>query len=298
MQKTMVIYNAHTMDGQAAALAAYYRIGEHADFIAFDYGKLSVIDYFIKSGSLKMLYVIGLHLTAKDIARLAHHAESICYIDHIAVELPESLNKQVKVVSIPNRCTCVTAWAHFMPTQPIPHMFQVIEDVVLGKNEISNSRSAYDGLRYRLLQCEENAFIMNMQTFLHNDIAELIMDGMHVGAMFKVISSNLATNFDTCNLLGKRVACINAPKMFAYYVCDHLLSTRNIDYVLLYSDCRSQGYVYRSWTVAAREGSAISASDVAELFEGYGTNKFAGFTTTATFRDHEVINAVNGYYNT
>jgi len=284
------------MDGQAAALAAYYKIGEHAEFISFDYGKLSVIDYFIKDGMLKMLYVVGLHLTAKDIARLAHHAESICYIDHIPVELPESLKKQVKIVSIPNRCTCVTAWAHFMPTQQIPHMFQVIEDVVFGKNEISNSRAAYDGLRYRLLQCEENAFIMNMQTFLHNDIAELIMDGMHVGAMFKVIATNLATNHDTCTLLDKRVACINAPKMFAYHVCEHLITTRNVDYVLLYSDCRSQGYVYRSWTIAARQGIEINASDIAEIFEGYGTAKFAGFTTTATLRDHDVVNAVNLQY--
>lgn len=280
------------MDGQAAALAAYYKIGNHSDFLAFDYGKLSVIEYYIKGHPLKVLFVIGLHLTAKDIARLSQYTEMICYIDHVPVELPESLSSKVKIINIPNRCTCVTSWAHFMPSQIIPQMFQVIEDVVLGKNEIQNSRYAYDGLRYRLLQCEENAFIMNMQSFLQNDITELIMDGMHVGSMFKVIAANLANNHCVVNMLGQKTACINAPKMFSYPICDHLISNCSLDYVLLYSDCRSQGYVYRSWTIAARRGLKFSAADIATVFEGYGTERFAGFTTTATLRDHELITEV------
>jgi hypothetical protein len=292
MSKTLVIYNAHTLDGQAGALAAYYKIGKHSEFMAFDYGKLSVMDYFIKGTYLKVLYVIGLHLTANDIARLCQYAQTICYIDHVNVELPETIKNKVKIINIPNRCTCVTAWAHFMPTQMIPQMFHIIEDVVLGKNEITNSRSAYEGLRYRLLQCEENAFIMNMQAFLQNDPTELIMDGLHVGSMFKVIASNLAGNHSKSSLLNRAVACINAPKLFGYSIC-HNLMQKGYDYVLLYSDCCNQSYVYRSWTIAAKKDLKVDAAKIALLFNGFGTERFAGFTTTSILRDHDIIHEVN-----
>lgn len=295
MNKIFVVYNAHTMDGQAAALAAYYKFGDHATFLAFDYGKLSIFDYFTRGNHLKVLYVLGLHLTPKDAARLSSFTDQLVYIDHLPLDIPESIANKVRQFSIKDRSTCVSAWAHFMPDKKIPEMYRIIEDVSLFRNDIHNSRLVYDGLRYKMLQCEDDAFLLNMRHFVDPNVSELAVEGMQVGSYFRTLASYLASNSGYCNFLGRRAAFINAPKLFAYRIVQHLLSSGKYDYVLLYADCRVSGYTYRSWSVGCRHDLKYNAAYIASIFEGFGTSEFAGFVSSLEFKDIQLTAEVENY---
>lgn len=295
MNKIFVVYNAHTMDGQAAALAAHYKFGEHANFLAFDYGKLSIFEYFTRGNHLKLLYVLGLHLTSLDIARLSSYADQVIYIDHMPLEIPETLVHKIRQFSIPERSTCVSAWAHFVPDKKIPLIFTIIEDVSLYRNEIHNSRLIYDGLRYKMLQCEDDAFLLNIRHFIDPNTSELAVEGMQIGSYFKTIASYLAGNTGYCNLLGKRCAFINAPKLFAYHIVQHLLASGKYDYVLLYADCRVSGYTYRSWSIGCRHDLEYDASFISSVFQGFGTSEFAGFISSLEFKELQVCSEIENF---
>jgi hypothetical protein len=297
MSKTYVVYNAHTMDGQASALAAYFRFKNDAIYLAFDYGKLSIFEYFTKGDIADHIYILGLHLTPQDLARISSYGKNVTYIDHMPVELSESSKTKITQFSIPERSTCVSAWSYFLPSDMVPETLLIIEDVVLHKNEISNSRFIYDGLRYKMLQCEEDAFLLNTQHFISPNLSELAVEGMQVGSFFQTTASYLASNCGYSNLLDYKCAFINAPKLFSYHIIKHLLSLGKYDYVFLYSDCRVSGYVYRSWSVGCRSGLDYDASLIANIFDGYGTQSFAGFVSSLNLRENDICSEIVQYIN-
>lgn len=296
---TAVLFNAHTLDGKAAAFACWSKMREHPVYKGVGYDTVSLFPHIVKR-RLSIVYILGLHLTRSDLEKLCDCAEEIVFIDSTSFEDFEYGGCKYTCASLPDRSACVSAFGYFHPERVLPQMFNIIEDVDKNLGQMINSVYVYYGLQAELLDCFDNEIFLKAGQFLDpNNIANLAADGygyyLHLNKIAKTIARNYSMFNASINGSEIDVLAINCNKLFNKAI---VRNVRDFDLLFMYEDSipADAGYSIRSWTVVSRY-AGIPSNFVASKFGGYGSTTVAGFITAPTISPSEIIKTITGGNN-
>jgi oligoribonuclease NrnB/cAMP/cGMP phosphodiesterase (DHH superfamily) len=119
---THVIYHHPCTDGTAAALAAYMALGDAATYHGANYNQPKPE---IPDGSI--VYLLDFSWPRADLEALAARSRRVIVLDHHKTAA-EALAGFPGATFDMNKSGAVLAWEHFHPGQPVPRMFQLIQD--------------------------------------------------------------------------------------------------------------------------------------------------------------------------
>lgn len=283
---TWVLFNRHTLDGVAGAIAINVQFKDYPVYLGVDYSTIGIVPHLLKN-KLHELIIVGLNLTVEDLQRLSLVAETIKIFSVYAVENFEYNGTKYICGSIEGRSACVSAWAHYHPTRKLPVSFEAIEDVDGNKGKMNNSNYIYHGLAARVLGLNDETIFLRKAEFLDigSSIASLVAEGFQFYSHMRLISGVLSRKGSVINSDGIEVGIINSPKVFNKFMIGSGL--RDYPIYLLYEDVynseeSNSPRPTRMWTVVANFESPVKASDVATSFGGFGSPTQAGFSTLSS----------------
>lgn len=174
--KTYVLYHANCPDGCGAALAAYLKLGQEAEYIPVNYGnpppaiipgsKVFIVDFsypretLINIRDVNEVQVIDHHATAqKDLEGL----------NYARFDMTKS--------------GAVLTWEYFHPDEPVPQFFLYLQDRDLWQWKLPLSREVSYGLR-----AEPFDFIRWQALLLPQSLTVLANDG---AAMLKLVNQQV-----------------------------------------------------------------------------------------------------------
>lgn len=283
---TWVLFNRHTLDGVAGAIAINVQFKDYPVYLGVDYSTIGMLPGLIKS-RIQELIIVGLNLTKSDLERLSEVAKTIKFFSIYPVEDFEYNGTKYISGSIEGRSACVSAWAHYHPTRKLPVSFEAIEDVDGNKGQINNSNYIYHGLAARVLGLTDETIFLRKAEFLDigSSIASLVAEGFQFYSHMRLISGVLSRKGSTISVDELQIGVINSPKVFNKFMIGSGL--RDYPIYLLYEDVynpeeSNSPKPTRMWTIVANFESPVSASDVATAFGGFGSPVQAGFSTLSS----------------
>lgn len=293
---TWVLFNRHTLDGIAGAIAININFKEHPIYLGVDYSTIGMLPNLVR-GRLRELIIVGLNLTRTDLERLSIVAKTIKFFSVHIVENFEYNGTTYICGSIEGRSACVSAWAHYHPTRKLPASFEAIEDVDGNKGQINNSNYIYHGLVARVLGLTDEAIFLRKAEFLDisSAIASLVAEGFQFYSHMKLISSVLSRKGSAISYEDIEIGIINSPKVFNKFMIGSGL--RDYPIYLIYEDVynpeeSNSNKPTRMWTIVANFESPVGAGDVAAFFGGFGSPTQAGFSTLSTIEPRLITDKI------
>lgn len=291
-----VLFNKHTLDGVAGAIAINIQFKEHPIYLGVDYSTIGMLPHLVRN-KLRELIIVGLNLTKSDLERLSIVADTIKIFSIYPIEDFEYNGTTYVSGSIENRSACVSAWAHYHPTRKLPASFEAIEDVDGNKGQINNSNYIYHGLVSRVLGLSDEMIFLRKTEFLDSssNIASLVAEGFQFYSHMKLIASVLSKKGSLIAFEEIQIGVINSPKIFNKFMIG--LGLRDYPIYLLYEDVYNQEESNsprptRMWTIVANFESPVLASDIANLFGGFGSSIQAGFSTLSSVEPKTICESI------
>ena len=142
--KTYVLYHANCTDGAGAALAAYLRFGDSAEYIPVRYNK-PVPE--MAPGSA--IYIVDFSYPEAQLNEISYRAASVVIIDHHKTAkdtLEFYRHPGVKIWFDMEQSGAAMTWKYFHPDRDVPPLLQHIQDRDLWKFEMPGSRRIHRGL--------------------------------------------------------------------------------------------------------------------------------------------------------
>lgn len=140
-QVPIVYYHNEDMDGCFAAYAAYLAYGpEGAEYIGLRAGQEVPVQVD------REVVVLDLALSLANLAALREASKSLLVIDHHASSAAAYATAPDCVIFDPAHAACVLAWQRFKPREPVPEIYQYIEDRDLWLWKLPLSREINAGL--------------------------------------------------------------------------------------------------------------------------------------------------------
>jgi hypothetical protein len=134
-QVPIVYYHNEDMDGCFAAYAAYQAYGpEGAEYIGLRAGQEVPVQVD------REVVVLDLGLSLANLAALREASKSLLVIDHHASSAAAYATAPECVVFDPSHAACVLAWQRFKPREPVPEIYQYVEDRDLWRFKLPLSR--------------------------------------------------------------------------------------------------------------------------------------------------------------
>lgn len=134
--KPLIIYHSNCPDGTGAALAAYLKFGEGAEYLPKKFGDppplpadLFERDVYILDFSYPREMLIGMALAANSLRIIDHHKTAAADLEGFPGATFDM-----------DHSGAVLAWRHFFPDQEIPEMLLYIEDRDLWRWTLPHSR--------------------------------------------------------------------------------------------------------------------------------------------------------------
>lgn len=146
--KPLVIYHANCTDGFGAAFAAWLKLGDKAEYLPMEYGRISTPADFDMQVSLAAkdneIYILDFSFPREVMDALFQHAKRVVWLDHhasvfkdwgvplddVADELTLGLVQpnDHTVVLDNNKSGAMLAWEYFHPRTRVPRLIQHIDD--------------------------------------------------------------------------------------------------------------------------------------------------------------------------
>lgn len=181
--RPLVIYHDNCADGFGAAWAAWYKLGDNAEYLPMSYNDKRVefgnelgAEYLNFPVSLadRNVYILDFSFTAevmhaiycecrrseKMMVVLDHHKTHFEQIGVNSTKIHKYSDRFANVTLDPNHSGCVLAWEHFNPELPTPIGLQLIEDRDLWKWQMGNTRDFATGLRSEPFSFERFNWLM------------------------------------------------------------------------------------------------------------------------------------------
>lgn len=269
--KPFIIYHKSCMDGAGAALAAWLRFGDDATYWYAAYGDappdpkmLEERNVFVLDFSYPRDVLAGIALIARDLTVIDHHKTA-----------------QAELAGVPgtifdmNKSGAVLAWEHFFPSEPLPKLFEYIQDRDLWQWRLPYSRelSAYLGSIGVIADFRILAKLLHLESFTTH-AAE--------GAAILRYQNQLVES-------AARVAVLRTIANQAFYVVNGTTLSSEIGHALcrrMVAETGSQDGRAAIWRfderkevfyVSLRGTGNVDVAEVARLFGGGGHRHAAGF---------------------
>lgn len=204
---TLVLYHANCMDGFAAAFAANKKFGALAKYMPVTYGNPPI------DATGRDVVMVDFSYPPSELAELAERARSVVVIDHHEAAIrqllaaPEALRSYhgSELVLNPEKSGCVLAWEYFFPTEPLPILFEYIQDQDLWKWRLPDSRAVFAGLSLEPLD-----FLVWVKLTEVDPIAYLADRGRAILDYQAILINEAVSRATMCDIGGYSVPCVNS----------------------------------------------------------------------------------------
>lgn len=280
-KQIVVFFHEGTLNGKAAAYAAWSIYRDKALFEGIDYSTLDSLNSYNFTG--KTVYILGLSISVKHLDPILYSAEKVVFIDHheTSLELTNQISEKVKhkfeLIHSVRRASCCLAWKHFVDERPVPELFLAIEDLEIRPDapRVLNSLFICTGLSVYFDFISITAFFQNNLERVRDSetIGRLINDGRAYYKYTETLVNSYVSSATFFDMLGKQVPVLNTPKTFVT-PCLSVLSQK-AGIAMSYIDAGKK----RFWSIRTHKDSDLNAGKIASLLDGGGSSHVGGFTT-------------------
>ncbi|VVU94958.1 hypothetical protein CPAV1605_683 [seawater metagenome] len=137
----LVIYHKNCNDGFGAALVAWLKFGDDAEYYAANHYSNP------PNVSNKNVYILDFSYSADIINKMLKEVQSLIIIDHhlSAKKDLEQIPVENKIFDM-NHSGATLSWNYFFPNTKTPLLLEYIEDRDIWKNELENTKECFFGL--------------------------------------------------------------------------------------------------------------------------------------------------------
>lgn len=276
---TVIFYHEGTLNGRAAAYAAWRRLQHSAHYEGIDYSSLDRFQDYDLTG--KVIYILGLSIARKHIDNALYVAKRVVFIDHhpSTRAVFDPIAKQhdnVELIHTQDRASCCLTWSHFVEDEPVSQFFLAIEDVLFNRNppKVPNSTFICMGLSVYSDFVSLNSFFQNtLNRNLLSGMSDLISEGHHYNKLINSLVNSYNDKAEYYEILDRQVPILNIPKTFVDPCLIKLSETTGV--AISYVDSGAK----RFWSIRTTLKSNLNAGKISQLMEGGGSTTVGGFTT-------------------
>lgn len=166
--KPLVVYHANCTDGFGAAFAAWLKLGDEAEYLPMEYGRISTPADFDMKVSLAAkgndVYILDFSFPREVMDALFKHAKRVVWLDHhktafemwtglyvkdgIHIEHDYDLDSMRPWVTLDDtKSGAMLAWEYFHPGTEVPMLIQHIDDRDRWQFKLDGSKELHAALR-------------------------------------------------------------------------------------------------------------------------------------------------------
>ena len=257
----LCIYHKNCADGFAAALAVKRyadNFKQQCEFIPAHYGDTA------PDVTGKTVFIVDFSYPRETLLKMQQQALQITVIDHHKTAEKELCDLDFCIFDM-TKSGAVLTWETLIKDEPVPLLFQYIQDRDLWRWKMKDSKSISAAL-----QCLEHDFL-EWEYFIHDEnIRALVEQGRVIlGYQNHCINKIIASDIPLVEIAGYTVPCINTT---------HLISeignelAKNHPFCALYFETDDS----RIYSLRSAE-NGIDVSEIAKKFGGGGHYHAAGF---------------------
>ena len=267
MTRPLVIYHGPgCMDGAGAALAAWKKLGDEAEYRPAQYGDPPPTDEEVRG---REVFILDFSYPRAELLRLCRAATSLLVIDHHKTAQEDCENLRFCIFDM-KLSGAVLAWLHFHD-ELAPLLLQYIQDRDLWKWELPRSREVSAALAAR--GCARDFRLLDQ--FLELKLiaqATLSAEGEAILRYQGQLVDSICRHAREVEIAGHRVLMANAP-ILQSEVGERLAQGRAFGAAWFVDD-----HGRRVVSLRSRPPSGIDVSQIAKLFGGGGHPGAAGYT--------------------
>lgn len=269
-----VLYHANCSDGKGAALAAWMKFGPLANYIAVQYGQAPPpLPFFAE------VYILDFSFKRDVLQDLKEQVKSLVVLDHhrSAMEDLEGLSYAKFDMT---KSGAVMAWDYFHPDQPLPPLYELIQDYDLWEWKFASTGPAAAAI-------EMIPTFQELYPYLH-DLPPLVKFGQTILKVYeKSITSAVKkavvnTNFPTADFHNpawvEKVAVVNLTsdnKMVVNLTAERIYKNYDVDFVALFV-ISSEGRII--FSLRSNPEKEVDVCARAKEFNGGGHRTSAAFS--------------------
>lgn len=261
--KPLIIYHGDCNDGFGAALAAYLKYKDNAEYIPGMY------DGFVPDVTDRDVLIFDYHFKHDILVEMHKKAKSLLLLDHHATVM-DSLSDLPYAQFNVEKSGAMLAWEYFF-NEPTPEMFHWLQDRDLWENKYPESNNFFYYLNSKPYSLEVWADIFQQ---LQNPIKrqEILTTGNAIYNYYKTqLDLVIKHHAQTITIDGIEGWIINANRMFATEI-GSILARKNNSFALIWS-INEKNHV----GVSVRSVALCSARVIAEKYQGGGHEHAAKF---------------------
>ena len=308
--KPLVIYHANCTDGFGAAFAAWLKLGDNAEYLPMEHGKVEAPEDFDMKVSLaakgNTIYILDFSFPRPIMEALFAHAKKVVWLDHhkTAFEMwtglyvkdgihiehdydPGSMRPWVTLDD--TKSGAMLAWEYFHPGTEVPMLIQHIDDRDRWQFKLTGTKELHAAFAsYKPWTFDKWKVWLNDWDLMHRD--DMVLEGLailrahnqNVQAALKQAQVcwikalkpiDLPGSFIDGILPGWQGLAANAPSFLASDL-GHELANKSGTFGLVWS-MAGDGQVHCS----LRSNGEYDVSAIAKAFGGGGHRNAAGFST-------------------
>lgn len=252
-----VLYHGTCSDGFGAALAAWKRLGESAEYVPVQYGSPPPE---LPDGA--DVWIIDFSFPRDETLTLRDRCASLTVLDHHKTAQAALEGLDFATFDM-NKSGAMLAWEHFHPGIPAPALIRYIQDRDLWRWELPSSRAVSAGLW---------SYPMDFEKWDALSVPKLASEGAAILRYMEQQTAMICSQAHRRDFDGISVPVVNATSLWSE-VGEELLR--------LYPDAPFAGSYYelssgiRKWSLRSRGDFDVSA--VAAAYGGGGHRAAAGF---------------------
>jgi oligoribonuclease NrnB/cAMP/cGMP phosphodiesterase (DHH superfamily) len=259
----VILYHGNCFDGFGAALAAWLRFGDDAQYIACNYGDAPVV---VPEGA--DVWMVDFSYPREIIEQMAARCRSLTIIDHHKTAEAELSALPYATFDI-NHSGATLAYEHFFPDDTMPRLFRYLEDRDLWRFSLPHSREVNGFIKSHPY---EFPVWRDLITTIENDFYQCAEAGRVVLMYQQRIVEMVCAQARWQRIGDYNVPVCNSTSMWSE-VGEHLKKLYpNALFVASYFDRADGQRIY-----SLRSGDDFDCSEVAKQFGGGGHHSAAGF---------------------
>jgi oligoribonuclease NrnB/cAMP/cGMP phosphodiesterase (DHH superfamily) len=262
--KTLVIYHGKCPDGFGAALSAWLKFKDTADYLPAEHGA-----YPSPRVTGRDVYILDFSFPRPTLEQMRADAKSLTILDHHKTA-KEALHDFPGAVFDMTKSGARLAWEHFHPGAPVPRLIQYIEDRDLYNwryEETERFTAVLDTLPFTFEAW--HAFLLKSEE--RDEMAQILVDGQAMTAKFNALAEEQVLGAEPVTVNGILGLKLNAGGRFTDKLGE-LMHARTNAFGMLW---RIQDGMLRVSFRSARGGVDVSA--LAKTFGGGGHAAAASF---------------------
>ena len=293
--KPLVIYHANCTDGFGAAFAAWLKLGDEAEYLPMEHGKVKTpIDFDMKvslAAKDNDVYILDFSFPREVMDALFKHAKRVVWLDHHKTAFEMWCGKspdlfftthkeqdESKTILLDDcRSGAMLAWRFFHPGTKVPMLIQHIDDrdrwqfKLEGSKELHAALASYKPWTFEMWEAHFLVGDIRFGALKDEGAAILRAHNQHTQAALKQAAECRVYDIHD-EYIDSGLAC-NAPAFLASDL-GHELANKSGTFGLVWS-MAGDGQVHCS----LRSNGEYDVSAIAKAFGGGGHRNAAGFST-------------------